>query len=46
MVTAHFVIDEKLSINILWGSIVTLMGVFLVNYSMKKKAVIIAENIE
>lgn len=46
MLTAYFVIDEKLSINILWGSIVTLAGVFLVNYSMKKDKLIIAENIE
>lgn len=46
MITAHFVINEKLSINILWGSIVTLVGVFLVNYSTKKSAPVIAENIE
>ena len=38
MVTAHFVINEKISINILWGSMVTLVGVFLVNYSIKKQA--------
>lgn len=36
MVTAHFVLGEKLSLNILWGAIVTLSGVFLVNYSMKR----------
>jgi drug/metabolite transporter (DMT)-like permease len=36
MVTAYFVIDEKLTINILWGAIVTLAGVFLVNYSIRR----------
>ena len=36
MVTAHLFLGEKLSINILWGSVVTLAGVFLVNYSIKK----------
>jgi len=36
MVTASIVIDEKLTLNILWGSIVTLVGVFLVNYSIKR----------
>lgn len=35
MITAHFVLNEKLTINILWGSVLTLGGVFLVNYSMK-----------
>ena len=43
MVTAYFVISEKLSVNILWGSIVTLTGVFLVNYSIKRSNKIIAE---
>ena len=38
MVTAYFIINEKLSMNILWGSMVTLVGVFLVNYSIKKQA--------
>ncbi len=36
MVTAAIVLDEKLTMNILWGAIVTLVGVFLVNYSIKK----------
>jgi drug/metabolite transporter (DMT)-like permease len=36
MVTASILLHEKLSINILWGALVTLAGVFLVNYSMKK----------
>lgn len=40
MVTASFVIHEKLSIHILWGSVVTLTGVFLVNYSIRKSNVI------
>ena len=29
-------LKEKLTFHILWGAIVTLVGVFLVNYSMKK----------
>jgi drug/metabolite transporter (DMT)-like permease len=41
MVTAHLFLGEKLSMNILWGSIVTLAGVFLVNYSIKKSKPII-----
>ncbi len=36
MVVASFLVNEKLTINILWGAIVTLTGVFLVNYSIKK----------
>jgi drug/metabolite transporter (DMT)-like permease len=37
MVAASIVIPtEKLTLNILWGAIVTLVGVFLVNYSMKR----------
>lgn len=36
MVTAFIVLDEKLTMNILWGAIVTLIGVFLVNYSIKR----------
>ncbi len=36
MVTAHFVLGDVLGINILWGSVFTLAGVFLVNYSMKE----------
>jgi drug/metabolite transporter (DMT)-like permease len=43
MVTAYIVLNEKLSLNILWGSIVTVTGVFLVNYSTKKTNKIIAE---
>jgi drug/metabolite transporter (DMT)-like permease len=43
MVTASIVLDEKLTINILWGAIVTLIGVFLVNYSIKKSSKIILE---
>ena len=43
MVTAYIVLNEKLSVNILWGSIVTVTGVFLVNYSTKKANKIIAE---
>ena len=36
MVLASFVLKEKLTINILWGAIVTLIGVYMVNYSIKK----------
>jgi drug/metabolite transporter (DMT)-like permease len=36
MVTAALVVGEKLTMNILWGAIVTLTGVFLVNYSIKR----------
>lgn len=36
MVTAGIVLKEKLTIYILWGAIVTLAGVFLVNYSIKR----------
>lgn len=37
MVLAAFVLNEKLTINILWGAIVTLIGVYLVNYSIKRE---------
>lgn len=44
MATAAIVLDEKLTMYILWGAIVTLAGVFLVNYSLKKnKDKVIAE---
>jgi drug/metabolite transporter (DMT)-like permease len=44
MVTAAIILNEKLTINILWGAIVTLIGVFLVNYSIKRsREKIIAE---
>lgn len=36
MFIAAIVLNEKLTINILWGSALTLVGVFLVNYSIKK----------
>ncbi|HMK04620.1 MAG TPA: EamA family transporter [Ferruginibacter sp.] len=36
MVTAAIVLNEKLTMYILWGAIVTLVGVFLVNYSIKR----------
>lgn len=36
MVIAGFLLKEKLNMNILWGAIVTLLGVFLVNYSIRK----------
>lgn len=43
MVGAYFFFNEKLSVNILWGSVITLAGVFLVNYSIKRSEKIIAE---
>ena len=44
MVTAAIILNEKLTMNILWGAIVTLAGVFLVNYSIKRsREKIIAE---
>jgi drug/metabolite transporter (DMT)-like permease len=36
MLVAYWVLGEKLTANIMWGAIVTLLGVFLVNYSIKK----------
>ena len=44
MVTAAIVLHEKLTMYIFWGAIVTLAGVFLVNYSIKRsREKIIAE---
>ena len=43
MLVAAMVLNEKLTINILWGAIVTLIGVYLVNYSIKKSRKIILE---
>ncbi len=44
MLTAAIVLHEKLTVYILWGAIVTLVGVFLVNYSIKRnREKIIAE---
>jgi drug/metabolite transporter (DMT)-like permease len=43
MVFAALILNEKLTINILWGAVVTLIGVYLVNYSIKKSAKAIAE---
>lgn len=36
MIVAAIVLGEKLTMYILWGSIVTLLGVFLVNYSIRR----------
>ena len=36
MVSAAIILNEKLTINILWGAVVTVVGVFLVNYSIKR----------
>lgn len=44
MVIAAILLHEQLTIHIVWGALVTLAGVFMVNYSIKKKkAEIIAE---
>lgn len=43
MVIAAIILKEKLTIHIVWGAIVTLAGVFIVNYSMRKNARTIAE---
>lgn len=36
MVAAAVLLGEKLTMNILWGALITLIGVFLVNYSIKR----------
>ncbi len=36
MVVAALVLNEKLTVYILWGAIVTLLGVFMVNYSIRR----------
>ncbi len=36
MATGAILLNEKLTMNILWGALVTLAGVFLVNYSIKR----------
>ena len=43
MVLASFLLQEKITVNILWGAVVTLTGVYLVNYSIKKDGKIIVE---
>ena len=43
VLAAIIFIDEKLTLNILWGAIVTLIGVFLVNYSTRRSEKIITE---
>jgi drug/metabolite transporter (DMT)-like permease len=44
MVCGYFFIGEPLSKNIIIGSTITLVGVFLVNYSIKRSEKVIAEN--
>lgn len=44
MIGGYLILNEKLSVNILWGSAVTLIGVFLVNYSVKRAKKIISES--
>lgn len=44
MIVAAIFLNETITINIIWGSALTLLGVFLVNYSLKKaRAQIITE---
>ena len=44
MIIAAILLNEKLTVHILWGSALTLLGVYLVNYSIKKnRAQIISE---
>jgi drug/metabolite transporter (DMT)-like permease len=43
MIVATFVLSEKLTINILWGAMVTLIGVYLVNLSIKRNTKVIVE---
>lgn len=38
IIIAGFLLGEPLTLNILWGSIVTVAGVFVVNYSIRKDA--------
>jgi drug/metabolite transporter (DMT)-like permease len=40
MVTAAILLHEKLNSNILWGALVTLLGVFLVNYSIRRQKIL------
>ncbi len=44
MIVATFVLSEKLTINILWGAMVTLIGVYLVNLSIKRNTKVIVES--
>jgi drug/metabolite transporter (DMT)-like permease len=37
MLTGALLLGEKLTPYIFWGSVVTLAGVFLVNYSVRKQ---------
>lgn len=37
MIVAAILLHEKLTVYILWGSVVTLLGVFLVNYSIRRE---------
>ena len=43
MLVAAALLREKLTINILWGAIVTLIGVYLVNLSIKRNTKVVAE---
>ncbi len=43
LLTGALILGEKLTIHILYGAIVTMAGVFLVNYSIRKNEKVIAE---
>lgn len=43
MLVAGLILNEKLTLNILWGAIVTLVGVYLVNLSIKRNTKVIIE---
>lgn len=43
MVLAALLLSEKLTLHILWGSVVTLLGMYLVNHSMRKKITVVIE---
>jgi len=36
IIVAAILLGEKISVSLIWGAIVTLIGIFLVNYSVKK----------
>lgn len=46
MITGAFILDEKLTAYIFWGSVVTLSGVFLVNYSVRNRRPVNAGEID
>jgi drug/metabolite transporter (DMT)-like permease len=43
IILGSLMLQEKISVDIVTGSVVTLLGVFIVNYSARKRKVVIAE---